>query len=231
MWNGKKKAVTFSYDDGIEQDIRLVNLLNEYGMKATFNLNSGIQTRASVFREEKSGILVRRMNQRNLKQLYAGHEIASHGLTHADLTQQDEETVYNEIFADKRNLESMFEQEVVGYAYPFGNCNGLTDQIVKDCGFQYARTVECSGNFGFPGNLFRLKASFHHNTDGILGKIEEFLEKEAETPMLLLIWGHSYEFDVWNNWDHIEKIIRRLAGRKEIYYGTNREVLLGGISL
>lgn len=34
------KAVTFSYDDGVTQDIRLVEILNRYGLKATFNLNS-----------------------------------------------------------------------------------------------------------------------------------------------------------------------------------------------
>ena len=44
MWDGKKRAVTFSYDDGVEQDRHLVELFNTYGMKATFNLNSGIQT-------------------------------------------------------------------------------------------------------------------------------------------------------------------------------------------
>ena len=36
----KKKAVTFSFDDGVTQDIRLIELLNKYGLKATFNLNS-----------------------------------------------------------------------------------------------------------------------------------------------------------------------------------------------
>ena len=29
MWNGKKKAVTFSFDDGVTQDIRLVEILNK----------------------------------------------------------------------------------------------------------------------------------------------------------------------------------------------------------
>ena len=42
MWNGKNKAVTFSYDDGIEQDKQLVDIFNTYGLKCTFNLNSGI---------------------------------------------------------------------------------------------------------------------------------------------------------------------------------------------
>ena len=39
-----KKMLTFSYDDGIYQDERLVEIFNKYGMKATFNLNTGIQS-------------------------------------------------------------------------------------------------------------------------------------------------------------------------------------------
>lgn len=42
MWNGKKKAITFSFDDGGTQDFRLVQIFNKYGLKATFNLNSGL---------------------------------------------------------------------------------------------------------------------------------------------------------------------------------------------
>jgi signal transduction histidine kinase len=37
---GKMKAVTFSYDDGVGQDIRLVALLDKYGLKGTFNINT-----------------------------------------------------------------------------------------------------------------------------------------------------------------------------------------------
>ena len=40
MFNGKMKAVTFSYDDGVTQDKRLISLFNKYGLKCTFNLNS-----------------------------------------------------------------------------------------------------------------------------------------------------------------------------------------------
>ena len=49
MWNGKKKAVTFSYDDGVTQDCRLVEMMNTYGVKGTFNLNSGMQSYANVW--------------------------------------------------------------------------------------------------------------------------------------------------------------------------------------
>ena len=79
MWNGKKKAVTFSYDDGVEQDRRLIALFNKYGMKATFNQNSGIQTRADTFTQ--GNIVIHRMNQKDMRELYKGHEIPSHDLT------------------------------------------------------------------------------------------------------------------------------------------------------
>ena len=39
---GKRKALTLSYDDGVEQDITLMGILDKYGIKCTFNLNSGL---------------------------------------------------------------------------------------------------------------------------------------------------------------------------------------------
>ena len=76
-----RKALTFSYDDGIEQDRKLVEIFNKYGMKATFNLNTGIQTPESNF--EIEGVYINRMKQEGLEELYRGHEITTHGLTHA----------------------------------------------------------------------------------------------------------------------------------------------------
>ena len=37
--DAKRKALTFSYDDGVEQDIRLMEIFNKHGLKGTFNLN------------------------------------------------------------------------------------------------------------------------------------------------------------------------------------------------
>ena len=39
--NGLRKALTLSYDDGVEQDIRLMEILDKHGIRCTFNLNSG----------------------------------------------------------------------------------------------------------------------------------------------------------------------------------------------
>ena len=37
---GRQKTLTLSYDDGPVQDIRLIDIMNHYGIKGTFNLNS-----------------------------------------------------------------------------------------------------------------------------------------------------------------------------------------------
>ena len=49
MYQGKNKAITFSYDDGVTQDRRLIEILNRYGLKATFNINSGLLDRPDDF--------------------------------------------------------------------------------------------------------------------------------------------------------------------------------------
>ena len=54
MRNNKKKAITFSFDDGVEQDVRTIEILDKYGLKGTFNLNSGRidQTHRTVYNDE-----------------------------------------------------------------------------------------------------------------------------------------------------------------------------------
>ena len=57
MFQGKMKAVTFSYDDGVTQDRRLIELLDKYGLKATFNLNSQLLGNPGSLVQER-GIVV-----------------------------------------------------------------------------------------------------------------------------------------------------------------------------
>ena len=224
MWDGKRKAVTFSYDDGIEMDKRLVEIFNRYGLKCTFNLNSGIQSSNNSF--TKGDVLIRRMNLTGLPKVYRGHEIAAHCLTHANLPKFDDETVYNEISRDKFNLEQMFECKIRGMAYPYGAYDERIMKIAADCGICYARTVKERDDFLINDNLLALETSRHHDKGDIFDMIDRFIDLKTDSPKMLYIWGHSYEFEVNKNWERIEEICRRIAGKDDIFYGTNREVLL-----
>ena len=121
-----RKALTFSYDDGIEQDRKLVEIFNKYGMKATFNLNTGIQTPESNF--EIEGVYINRMKQEGLEELYRGHEIATHGLTHEAPTGMTKEQLDKEFLTDMSNIERIYGTYPVGMAYAYG-C--VDDEVVK----------------------------------------------------------------------------------------------------
>ena len=224
MWNNKKKAFTLSYDDGISQDIRFVELINRYGLKCTFNLNSGIQTGANSWIGQND-VVVTRMNMEGLRNLYAGHEIAAHSLTHPDLTKLDEATVYNELSRDKANLEAFFGTKVTGMAYPYGTHDEKVRTIVKKAGLYYARTVHSTNAFDLPGDLLQLPATCHHRAENLMELAKQFVELQTDTPQLFYVWGHSYEFDFDNNWDMIEEFFKYISNREDIFYGTNYEVL------
>ncbi len=225
MWNGKNKALTFSYDDGVEMDRRLVGIFNNYGMKCTFNLNSGIMTPASCW--EKNCVKIRRMSPEGLPELYKGHEIAVHCSTHPDLTQLTPDEARREIMDDKKTLESLFGCEIKGMAYPYGTYNDTIVDIVKDCGIKYSRTCEDTHGFALPEKLLTFGATCHHDYIGLWALLDRFLAYDGEAPALFCVWGHSYEFSAYDNWSRIERFCKMAAGRDDIFYGTNSEVFLG----
>ena len=129
---GLTKALTFSYDDGVEQDMRLVKLLDDHGMKGTFNLNSGLfSPQGTTF---APGTIHRRMTLAQSKALFTGnHEVAVHCLTHAFLPELSQERMVYEIIRDRENLEREFGGIVRGMAYPFGAVDDATvDRLVED---------------------------------------------------------------------------------------------------
>lgn len=223
-WNGKMKAVTFSYDDGIIFDRKLVEIFNKYGLKCTFNLNTGIQNEES--RWVDSGTVIYRMNQADIGKLYDGHEIAAHALTHQSLTGLNEEEFAKEMETDIANIERIYGVKPVGMAYPYGTYNDTVVEGLAKLGLKYARTVEATHGFDLQTDLLRFKATCHHGDDMLFDLAEQFLSAKPDKPMLFYVWGHSYEFERDGNWDRIEKLCSMISGHDDIFYGTNRETLL-----
>ena len=227
MWNGKKKAVTFSFDDGVTQDIRLIEIFNKYGLKGTFNLNSGFLGLDGTL--DRNGRIVRhdKIAEDKIKEVYKGHEVAVHTLTHPNLTGLEENEIIRQVEEDRLKLSELCGYEVVGMAYPGGGVNfdlRVADIIKKHTGVKYARTIEHSFSFELQKELYTFSPTVHHNdSERCLKLIDEFLALEADKPQLLYIWGHSYEFDLFNNWELLDEICSRISGHDDIFYGTNRE--------
>jgi peptidoglycan/xylan/chitin deacetylase (PgdA/CDA1 family) len=221
-FGGKMKAVTFSYDDGIFQDIRLVGIFKKYGLKCTFNLNSGIMTNDSKW--ECCGKPTFRINKSEIADVYTGHEIAMHFLTHPHPAELSDDELQKEIAEDIKNLEVLFNQKIVGSAYPYGEYDERIISALKRNGIKYARTVESTYNFNIQHNLLEFKPTCHHNDDRLMELAEEFVSSKPDKPMLFYIWGHSYEFDGYENWEMFEQFCKYISNRDDIFYGTNTEV-------
>ena len=73
---GKSKAFNITYDDGVVQDIRLIELLNRYGLKCTFNLNSALLGKPGLLIRENQRICHYKVHPEDVKYIYEGHEIA-----------------------------------------------------------------------------------------------------------------------------------------------------------
>ena len=232
MWNGKKKAITFSFDDGVTQDIRLVEVLNKYGLKGTFNLNSAkLGLPGDVWKVEWGEIPRKMLNASQVGELYEGHEVAVHTLTHPNLTTLNDETVIYQVDEDRKMLSALCGYPVVGMAYPCGGVNNderVAALIKNNTPIAYARTITSTYSFELQkGNLLRFNPTLHFLDEKTEEIVEKFLNLETDEPQLLYIWGHSYELDYnESRWERFENLCKALSGREDIFYGTNKEVLL-----
>lgn len=209
---GKKRVVTFGYDDGGKNDERLIELFRKYGMKGTFFLNGGNYLHIT---EEEAGALRNR---------YKGQEVGCHTVSHGWFARMPMQSVINEVFEDRRILETLFRTHVMGLSYPSGSYNEEIFQAVRSCGILYGRTTCSANKCTFPENFFAWHPACHHsNALSVCEKFLRDIDSEWGQP-LLYIWGHSHEFQEEKDWKKIEEILKMLSGNEKIWYATNVEI-------
>ena len=93
--DGRIKALTMSYDDGVKQDKRLIEIFDKYGIKGTFHINSGLTTNDG------------RLEISQIADTYKNHEVAIHGVYHYFLNQLSPQNIILEILDDRKALESI----------------------------------------------------------------------------------------------------------------------------
>ena len=230
-FHGKMKAVTFSYDDGVTQDRRLIEMLDRYQLKCTFNLNSELLGQDGELLREGQIVSHKKIAPEDVATVYRNHEVAAHTLTHPFLPKLDENEIIRQVSEDQKNLEKLTGRPVVGMAYPGGGENydhRVSEIIRKHTSIRYARTIVSSHSFDLQDHLWEFQPTvYHHGEWEKLFELgEKFLSMNADRPQIFYIWGHSYEFDIHNTWDRFEQFCSMISGRDDIFYGTNAQVLL-----
>ncbi len=222
----RTKAFTLSYDDGVIQDRRLVKMMNERGIRGTFNLNYGTLDHQEII-PSPSGrkVDISRVQKDEVSSLYEGQEVGGHSLWHSDVASLgDPQTMY-EIIEDKAGLESLVKRPLRMFAYPFGIFDEQLKNILKQAGYKGARTIRSSYSFDLPKDPLELDPTCHHNDDRLMELAKDFLEKPAFRTRLFYVWGHAYEFDGEDNWEKMESFLDRMQGHEDVWYATNGEIL------
>ena len=220
---GKGKALTLSYDDGVRQDRRLLEIMKKHGLKGTFNINSELYA-------PEGCTTGNRMSRSEALAFYreCGMEIAVHAAHHPYLEQLPENLCTYEILQDRKNLEADYGGFIRGAAYPYGTTSDSVVASLKQCGMAYARTGVSTEGFAIPTDWFRWPATCRHRNPRLMELARNFAEKEATRgPVLFYLLGHSYEFDrnePNNNWGVIEEFAQYMGGREDIWYATNIEI-------
>jgi peptidoglycan/xylan/chitin deacetylase (PgdA/CDA1 family) len=210
---GATKALVLSMDDGPVQDRRLVKLLNRYGIRGTFHLNSGRLGQPGYVSVEE------------VASLYEGHEVSTHSVSHPYLDSLSREEVLVEVGDDRTALSQISGRDVRGHAYPFGARNADVAQVLSELGIAYARTASPTNDFRLPGDPLAWNPSCHHTAAGAL--VDAFLARSSNELALFFLYGHSWELDAeapTNGWVYMESLVGRLGGRNDIWYATAIEI-------
>ncbi len=210
---GRKKALTFSYDDGNDCDRRLAEIFTRHGMKATFNLNSAFQNNpGKIHLDELKSVF-----------LDHGHEVACHGARHPFEEQITLTSLLEDVRSDRIALEKAAGCPVNGMAYPFGTYTEEVKSVLRALGIVYARTVQSLRRTNYiPEDWLEWHPTAHHR-ENILELGKAFLNNPWGLH-LLYIWGHAFEFDRNNNWEIIEEFCDFMAHNDAIWYATNMEI-------
>ena len=209
------KYVIISIDDGTIYDKKVIEVLNRHKIKGTFNLNSGLND----FVWYKGDRPVRRFILQDNVDVYNGHEVASHSLTHPHLTDLDNDQIAFEVGVDKENLEKTFNRPITSFAFPFHDFEERVLNRIKEInGFSAIRLSIFDKTFKFPEDPYHIKITSLdiHETQELFPKFLE--DKDAE---LYVFVAHSYDIEFDNTYDLLDKFCEMIEKSDAISIYTN----------
>ena len=224
--NPPQKYVTISVDDGHPTDLRTVDLLHKYGLKATFYVPGANRERTV-------------MKACEIREIDRQFEVGSHTLNHLRLTRLPAQTAWREIWDGKKFSEDTVGHEVVSFCYPGGKFNHRVAARVAEAGFLAGRTCRYFLN-DYPKNPFVWDISTYANTypayvqlrhcllecnfAGAYKYVTTFkarvpwraqficaLEDVSREGGIAHLYFHSWEIDQNGEWDDLEGLFKAIA--------------------
>jgi len=228
-------AVTTSWDDNDSHNLEMLEILNSLELKGTFYVSPG--------KSRDIGL-----TDSQLQTLAATNEIGSHTWSHVSVRRCDVNTLKTELKASKEYIERITGSHVVGIAYPWGEYSCKAEEMVREHGYLFARTVE-EGTLMFPPPdpyawgvsvqalprprlLSRRAHVYLRNLASDWRKLAaKLFDKALRTESVWHLFGHAWEIlDRPGLREDLQEVLRRVAGREDVWYATNGMLFLNEIA-
>lgn len=205
------KIVSLSFDDGTIYDLRFIELLNKYKIRATLNLNSKLDNFVWYFGDTP----IERLKLNEVVEKYDGHEVCSHSLTHPYFSSLSKEEIIRQVKEDCENLSKIFNRDINAFAFPFHDQTEEHIRILKEnLNLNYIRYSYFEESY-LPKDRYHIPLNALYNDNDLYEKLEKFKNNDLDNS-LFVIAGHSYEFEVRNEWDRIEDLLKYLSSNIDI---------------
>lgn len=232
---------TCSIDDGHPSDMKTAELLEKHGLKGTFFI--------PIKNCEGDAVL----DASEIRELAHRFEIGSHTHDHCYLKNVDIWQAYHQIYDGKKQLEDMLGAAVNGFCYPGGRYRRRDVELVRACGFGYARTTMnlCFDagdrpyempttlqfyphdravylrNFAGSGNRLRrlngLRLAMLY--PNWIQRLYAMFDHACRNGGTFHLWGHSKQIDELKAWHDIDAFFRYVAQRIPSHDCLNNEQL------
>ncbi|MFJ7073411.1 polysaccharide deacetylase family protein [Streptomyces sp. NPDC098781] len=146
--------VGLTFDDGYADFVTTaLPVLHRWGFTATVFVLSGLLDGENSW--ETTGPRKQLLDVEGIRLAAdAGMEVASHGLTHLDLTRADDDLLYSEVTESRYRLAGIVDDDVEGFCYPYGHLDERAVDAVQRAGYRYACAIKPgpagSGDFALP---------------------------------------------------------------------------------
>ncbi len=221
-----------SLDDGHPHDMKAADLLSSHGLRASFYL--------PVRNCEGQPVL----SASQIRELGTAFEIGSHTLDHRYLRKLNATDARIQVVEGKQRLEDLLGESVQGFCYPGGKYLREHVRLVKDAGFQHARTIT-NLRFDYGDRVFEMPTTiqfFPHNENTYLRnfirgggwasrrtalsialshhnwieRLYALFDHASRTDSVFHMWAHTKDIENSNSWQQFDHFLAYVAANTPV---------------
>jgi hypothetical protein len=229
--------ITTSWDDGHPLDMKLLELLEKYNLKATFYI---------PLSNSENPV----MEKNAMRELSNFQEVGCHTLSHIYLNGLNYKEAEFEITECKVLMEEIIGKQIDAFCFPGGKFSDRDLLLVKKAGYLFARTTKllAISNPQFKLMNTSIQAYNHSSVTLLLHCIlnlnmlpirsnwffmnfnrnflklaEHYISANLELNSVFHVWGHSYEIEQYNLWHQVEDLFKMISSYHQATFLNNTE--------